>query len=52
MFFQQLNWFSVSDRLFVFFTCIVPLTTLFLFGVLFAEYKTEMRKRRKNKKRR
>lgn len=44
------DWFSVSDRLFVLFAYIVPLTALFLFGVLFAEYKTEMRKRR-NKRR-
>ena len=44
------DWFSVSDRLFVLFAYIVPLTVFFLFGVLFIEYKTETRKR-KNKRR-
>lgn len=46
------DWFSVSDRLFVLFAYIAPLTVFFVFGALFIEYKTEMRKRnRKNKRR-
>lgn len=47
------DWFSVSDRLFVLFAYIVPLTALFVLVTLFAEYKKEMRKRqnRKNKRR-
>ena len=45
------DWFSVSDRLFVLCTYIVPLTALFLFGVLFIEYKTAMRKRNGKKRR-
>lgn len=46
------DWFSVSDRLFILCAYIVPLTVFFLFGVLFIEYKTEMRKRQNRKKRR
>lgn len=46
------DWFSVSDRLFVLFAYIAPLTALFVLGALFAEYKTEMRKRQNRKKRR
>lgn len=46
------DWFSVSDRIFVLFAYIAPLTALVLFGVLFIEYKNEMRKRNiKNKRR-
>ena len=45
------DWFSVSDRLFVLFAYIAPLTALFLFGVLFIEYKNEMRKRNRKKRR-
>lgn len=45
------DWFSVSDRLFVLFAYIVPLTVFFLFGVLFIEYKKEMRKRNRKKRR-
>lgn len=44
------DWFSVSDRLFILFAYIAPLTVFVLFGVLFIEYKNEMRKR-KNKRR-
>lgn len=46
------DWFSVSDRLFVLFTCIVPLTVFCVFGALFIEYKNEMRKRKNKKQRR
>lgn len=46
------DWFSVSDRLFVLFTCIVPLTVFCVFVALFAEYKKEMLKRQNRKKRR
>ena len=46
------DWFSVSDRLFVLFTCIVPLTVFCVFGALFIEYKVAMRKRQNKKKRR
>lgn len=46
------DWFSVSDRLCVFFTCIVPLTVFVLFGALFIEYKNEMRKRKNKNQRR
>lgn len=46
------DWFSVSDRIFVFFTCIAPLTALFVLVALFIEYKTETRKRQNRKKRR
>lgn len=45
------DWFSVSDRLFVLFTCIVPLTVFCVFGALFIEYKKEMRKRNRKKRR-
>ena len=45
------DWFSVSDRLFVLFTCIVPLTVFCVLGTLFIEYKKEMRKRNRNKRR-
>lgn len=46
------DWFSVSDRLFVLFAYIAPLTALFVLVALFIEYKTETRKRnRKNKRR-
>lgn len=44
------DWFSVSDRLFVLFTCIVPLTVLCVFGALFIEYKAAMRKRNGKKR--
>ncbi len=44
------DWFSVSDRLFVLFAYIAPLTALFVLVTLFVEYKKEMRKR-KNKRR-
>lgn len=46
------DWFSVSDRLFVLFTCIVPLTVFCVFGALFIEYKNEMRKRKNKNQRR
>lgn len=46
------DWFSVSDRLFVLFAYIAPLTVFFVFGALFIEYKKEMRKRQNRKKRR
>ena len=45
------DWFSVSDRLFILFAYIVPLTVFVLFGVLFIEYKTETRKRNRKKRR-
>lgn len=45
------DWFSVSDRLFVLFAYIAPLTALFVLVALFIEYKTEMRKRKNRKKR-
>lgn len=45
------DWFSVSDRLFVLFAYIAPLTALFVFGALFIEYKTETRKRNRKKRR-
>lgn len=45
------DWFSVSDRLFVLFAYIVPLTALFVLGTLFIEYKKEMRKRNRKKRR-
>ncbi len=46
------DWFSVSDRLFVLFAYIAPITVFCVFGALFIEYKNEMRKRnRKNKRR-
>lgn len=44
------DWFSVSDRLFILFAYIAPLTVFFVLGALFIEYKTETRKR-KNKRR-
>lgn len=46
------DWFSVSDRLFVLCTCIVPLTVFCVFGALFIEYKTETRKRKNKNQRR
>lgn len=46
------DWFSVSDRLFVLFAYIAPLTALFVLGTLFIEYKTEMRKRKNKNQRR
>lgn len=52
MFFQQLDWFSMADRTFFLCAYIVPLTALVVLGGLVVEYKLEMRKRRKNKKRR
>ena len=45
------DWFSVSDRLFVLFAYIAPLTALFVLGALFIEYKKEMRKRNRKKRR-
>ena len=45
------DWFSVSDRIFVFFTCIVPLTAFFVLVALFIEYKNETRKRNRKKRR-
>lgn len=45
------DWFSVSDRLFVLFAYIAPLTALFVLGTLFIEYKKEMWKRNRKKRR-
>lgn len=47
----MLNWFCMTDRIFFMFAYIAPLTALFVLGTLFIEYKKEMRKRNRKKRR-
>lgn len=49
--FFQLDWFCTADRMLVF-GVTLAIASLVCVALLFAEYKTEMRKRQNRKKRR
>ena len=49
--FFQLDWFNTADRM-LFFGLTFAVAFLVYVALLFAEYKTEMRKRQNRKKRR
>lgn len=48
--FFQLDWFNTADRMFVF-GVTFAIASLVCLALLFAEYKNEMRKRNRNKRR-
>lgn len=45
MFFQQLDWFSFSDRVFFLVAYMLPMTVMVFGLALFVEYKRETRKK-------